>query len=80
MDSLKNKKILVYVIMGLLSLAGIYSQIVICVYSKTFSVTVETIATCLMFILIAYYAVSNYKAPHGNLLKICFWFLRLCAF
>ena len=68
----QGKKILVYVIMGLLSLAGIVSEIVICTYGISFPMIAETIFTCLMFVLVAYYAVSNFKVPHGNLLKYLF--------
>lgn len=80
MNSLKSKKILVYIIMGLLSVAGIYSEIVMCVQKNIFSFTVEAIITCAMFVLIAYYAVSNYKAPHGNLLKYLFLVFAVMCF
>lgn len=72
MDSLKYKKILVYVVMGILSIVGIYTQIIACIYGNSLSLIAETIATCVMFILIAFYAVSNFKVPHGNLLKYLF--------
>ena len=80
MESLKNKKVLVYVVMGLLSLAAIYSQIVICTYGNTFSLVAETIFTCIMFALIAYYAITNFKVPHGNLLKYLFLTFSVMCF
>lgn len=80
MNSSKSKKILVYVIMGLLSLAAIYSEIVMCIQKNTFSFTVEAIITCAMFVLIVYYAVSSYKIPHGNLLKYLFLAFSIMCF
>ena len=80
MDSLKYKKILVYVVMGILSIVGIYTQIIACIYGNSLSLIAETIATCVMFILIAFYAVSNFKVPHGNLLKYLFLTFAVMCF
>ena len=80
MNSSKSKKILVYVIMGLLSLAGIYSEIVICIHEYSFPLMAETVVTCIMFGLIACYAISYYKTPHGNLLKYLFLVFAVMCF
>ena len=79
MNTSKGKKITACVIMGLLSLAGIYAEIVMCIQRKTFSFTVEAIITCAMFVLIVFYAVSNFKVPHGNLLKYLFLVFAACS-
>ena len=80
MNSSKSKKILVYVIMGLLSLAGIYSEFVVFTFDTSFFLIVELVFTCAMFVLIAYYAVANFKIPHGNLLKYLFLAFSAMAF
>ena len=72
MNSSKSKKILVYVIMGLLSLLSLYSEITICFKYKTFQWIAELVALCIMIALIFYYAISNFKVSHGNLLKYLF--------
>lgn len=72
MESLKTKKWLVYIIMGILTLAGIYGEFAICLHSSTFQPIIELVVTVIMFALIFIYAVSNYKTPHGNLLRYLF--------
>ena len=72
MDSLKNKKILVYVIMGLLSLASIYSEFYICTFDNSLQAISELVFVCILCALTFYYAISNFKVPHGNLLKYLF--------
>ena len=72
METLKNKKLIIYVVMGLLSILSLYSEIVICTYVQTLDCIVELVALCIMFALIFYYAISNFKVPHSNLLKYLF--------
>lgn len=76
----KSQKILIYIIMGLLSFAGIYSEIVMCIQRQTFPYVAEMIVTCIMIVLIAFYAVSNFKVPHGNLLKYLFLTFAVMCF
>ena len=72
METLKNKKLIIYVVMGLLSVLSLYSEIVACVGIKTLDFTIELIVFCIMLALILYYAIVNFKVPHGNLLKYLF--------
>lgn len=72
MASLKNKKVLVCVVMGILSIAGMYAEFSECLGRNSFKPIAELIMTCAMFALVFYYAVSNFKVPHGNLLKYLF--------
>lgn len=81
MDLLKNKKVLVYVVMGLLSLAAIYAEYYMC-FTRTLSFkrVAEFITTLIMCVLTFYYAVSNFKVPHGNLLKYLFLAFSVIVF
>lgn len=80
MNSSKSKKVLVYIIMGLLSLAGIYSEFVVCTFDISFFLIAELVFTCVMFGLIFYYAVANFKVPHSNMLKYLFLAFSAMAF
>ena len=72
MDSLKSKKVLVYVVMGLLSLASVYSEFNICTLDNSLQSITELVFVCVLCALTFYYAISNFKVPHGNLLKYLF--------
>ena len=72
MESLKTKKWLAYIIMGILTLAGIYGEFAICLMLGGTRQIIELVLTTVMFIFILIYVVSNYKTPHGNLLKYLF--------
>lgn len=72
MESLKTKKWLAYIIMGILTLAGIYGEFAICLPIGEIRSIFELVVTTIMFVLIFVYVVSNYKEPHGNLLKYLF--------
>lgn len=61
MNTSKGKKIAACVIMGLLSLAGVYAEIVVCTYAPSFQMIAETVLTCVMLVLIAYYVIANFK-------------------
>ncbi len=72
MESKETKKWLAYIIMGILTIAGIYGEFAICLRNGTFQLITELIVTVIVFALIFIYAVSNYKEPHGNLLRYLF--------
>ena len=72
MENLKTKKWLAYIIMGILTLAGIYGEFAICLQFGESRSIIELVTTTVMFVLIFIYVVSNYKTPHGNLLKYLF--------
>lgn len=72
MNSSKDKKVLVYIVMGILSLAGTYAEFTMCKGSNSPQIIAELVMTCVMFALTLYYAISNFKVPHGNLLKYLF--------
>ena len=72
MNSLKNKKVLVYIVMGILSLASIYSEYYICTFDNSLQAISELLFVFVLCALTIYYAISNFKVPHGNLLKYLF--------
>ena len=72
MENIKTKKWFAYIIMGILTLAGIYGEFAICLPIREIRTTIELVFTVVMFVLIFIYVVSNYKEPHGNLLRYLF--------
>ena len=76
---MENKKklstgaIIGIVVLAVLSLAALISYIVMTVeYCSGVHRLFEIVATSVLFIAVAYYAIAGYKKPHGDLLRCVF--------